>query len=147
MSMKLENFISGALYNPSDYVSYHVSRKLAELYPEKAIIEGSNGGFTLEPFVKAGLCSAVQREDVHNPKSAVWRRFGIEIGYDIENAVLNVLWQDHVLDLVLLTWTDDGCKTRRHWIIADTQEIAEEFFYSVCKWCSERSEEHTSELQ
>jgi hypothetical protein len=135
--MELENFISGALYNPSDFVSYHVSRKLAELYPDKAIIEGSDCGFTLEPFVKAGLCSVVEHEGVHNQKSTLWQRFGIEIRNNIENAVLNVLWQEHVLDVVLLTWTDDSCKTRRHWIIADSRKVAEDFFTAVCVWCAE----------
>ncbi len=40
--MSIENFIRDALYKPNDYIAYHVGRKLAELHPEKTILEGQN---------------------------------------------------------------------------------------------------------
>ena len=30
-----------------------------------------------------------------------------------------------------------GCKSRHHWIVAETKEVAENFFRAVCEWCSE----------
>ena len=135
--MDLENLISGALGNPPDYISYYVSRRLAELYPEKAIVESNACAFNLEAFVQAGQCSVVAHESVHHHLSTEWRGVGRALWKHTENAVLSVLWQDALLDVLLLTWTDDGCKTRRHWLVADSPEIAENFLYAVCKWCSE----------
>jgi ATPase family associated with various cellular activities (AAA) len=135
--MNLENLISGALCNPPDYTSYYVSRRLAELYPDKAIIESNASAFNLEAFVHARQCSIVEHESVHNHRSTEWRGIGYTLWSHVENAVLNVLWQDHSLDVVVLTWTDEGCKTRRCWMIADTKKVAEEFFYAVCQWSSE----------
>jgi hypothetical protein len=135
--MNLENLISGALCNPVDYIAYYVSRKLAELYPEKAIIESANIAFNLESFVRAGECSVIRHESIHNHISTRWRGPGNELWDETENGVLNILWQDQLLDVVLITWVDDGCKTRHNWIIADSREVAEKFFSSVCEWCSE----------
>ena len=55
--MGIENFIEEALYKPNDFIAYHVGRELAELHPEKAVIQGQNWYFELELFARAGPCS------------------------------------------------------------------------------------------
>ena len=57
--MGIENFIKDALHKPSDYVAYHVGRELAELYADKAIIQGETEYFDLEAFVRAEKCTVV----------------------------------------------------------------------------------------
>ena len=52
--MGIEDFIRDALYKPNDYVAYHVGRELAELHPDKAVVEGRTGYFDLEAFVRNG---------------------------------------------------------------------------------------------
>src|SRR2546423_2000599 len=135
--MGIENFISTALCYPSDYVSYYVSRELAELYPDKAFIEGENCLFHLESYVRANRCEVVKESAVFNQITTGWRGLGKELSHDAENAWFNVFWQGHFLDVLYVTWTNDGCKTRYHWIVAETKEIAEKFFRAVCEWCSE----------
>ena len=139
--MDLKDFISKALYNPSDYIAYYVSRKLAELYPEKTIIEGDDSDFVLEAYVRAGHCSIVKEGSIHSQTTTGWRAPGKKLSRNSKNAWFNVFWQGNLLDVILITWVDDGYKTRHYWIAAETAKIAEDFFCAVCEWCTEvRSE-------
>jgi AAA+ superfamily predicted ATPase len=139
--MKLEDFISDALSAPYYHISYYISRRLAELYPEKAIVEGSAYSFNLDGYARAGQCSIIGEESVHNQFTTAWRGIGSELSRDAENGWFNVLWEDNLLDVVLVTWEEGRCKSRQHWILADTREVAEGFFRSVCHWSGEvRSE-------
>jgi AAA+ superfamily predicted ATPase len=135
--MGIENFISTALSYPTDCISYHVSRELAELYPDKAIIEGETCAFDLEAYVRAERCEMVGELAVFNQVTTRWTGPGRKLWREAENAWLNVFWQGHFIDVILITWTDDGCKSRHHWIVAEAKEVAENFFSAVCEWCSE----------
>jgi AAA+ superfamily predicted ATPase len=135
--MGIENFISKALSYPSDYVSYHVSRELAGLYPDKAIIEGDTCAFEPEDYVRAGRCEMVEELAVFNHVTTGWCGPGEKLWRRAENAWFNIFWQGHFIDVIFITWTDDGCKSRHHWIVAETKEVAENFFSAVCEWCSE----------
>src|SRR5688500_8080735 len=57
MRDNLKEFIGEALCQPSDYVSYFASVKLAEMYPGAAISENESWAFNLPDYVEAGLCS------------------------------------------------------------------------------------------
>ncbi len=70
--MDIENFIKDALYKPNDYIAYHVGRQLAELHPDKTIIEGKTGYFDLEAFVRAEKCSIVQESSIFNHVKTWW---------------------------------------------------------------------------
>jgi SpoVK/Ycf46/Vps4 family AAA+-type ATPase len=52
-----------------------------------------------------------------------------------------VLWtnggKDYFIDVVYLTWSDAGCETTRRWIIAESDEVAENFLRAVCAYCDE----------
>lgn len=122
---------------PSDYVSYHVSRELAELHPDKAFIEGMSDHFDLEAYVRAEQCEVVKESAVYNQVRTGWCGPGKELWREAENAWLNVYWRGHFIDVIFVKWTDEGCKDRHHWILAETKEVAEEFFQAVCEWCSE----------
>ena len=68
--MTIENFIRDALYKPNDYIAYHVGRELAELHPEKIVLEGRTGYFDLEAFVRAEKCSVMEQKSVfHHVKT------------------------------------------------------------------------------
>jgi hypothetical protein len=141
MSDNLKEFISEALCQPSDYVPYFASVKLAEMYPGAAIIETESGAFNLPEYAKAGLCSIWRHEEVHCQSNIHWR--GVEDGLEreIENGWFSVLWtnggKDYFIDVVYLTWSDAGCETTRRWIIAETDDVAESFLRAVCAYCDE----------
>jgi DNA polymerase III delta prime subunit len=135
--MGIEDFIKDALHEPNDYIAYHVGRELAELHPEKAIIEGKTGYFDLEEFVRAEKCSIVAESSVFNHIKTDWERPGKTPMKQLENSWLNVLWRGQLLDVVLITWSENCYRARHHWIVAESRKLAETFFAEVCEWSSE----------
>ena len=141
MNDNLKEFISEALCQPSDYVTYFTSVKLAEMYPGAAIIENESWAFNLPEYAAAGLCSVWRHEAVHCQSKTQWR--GVEDGFEreIENGWFSVMWpdggKDYFIDVVYVTWSDAGCETTRRWIIAETDEVAENFLRAVCAYCDE----------
>jgi AAA+ superfamily predicted ATPase len=135
--MSIENFITDALYKPNDYIAYHVGRELAELHPGKAILEGETGYFDLEAFVRAKKCSVVHETSIFNHIKTDWEGPGKDPKQSVENSWLNVLWRGHLLDVVLITYSQRCYPSRHHWIVADSKELAEAFFAEVCEWSSE----------
>lgn len=139
--MGIENFIREALYKPNDYIAYHVGRELAELHPEKTILEGQTWYFDLDAFVRAERCSVVEQKSVFHHIKTNWEGVGKKLTQHIENSWLNVLWQGQLLDVVLITWAEDCYRRRHHWIVADEVKVAEDFFNAVCEWsCEVRGE-------
>lgn len=139
--MGIEDFIRDALHKPNDYIAYHVGRELAELHPGKTILEGLNTYFDLETFVRDEKCSVMEEKSVFHHVRSEWEGEGKKLKERFQNSWLNVLWQGHLLDVILITWTD-GCYIRRHhWIVAEERKVAEEFIDSVCAWeCEVRGE-------
>lgn len=139
--MGIENFIREALHQPHDYISYHVARELAELHPEKTILEGKNWEFDLEAFVRAGKCSLVEQKSVFRHAIRHWESAGKKPREWVENAWLNVLWGGELLDVILISWSESCRRVRHHWIVADSPKLAESFLNAVCEWsCEVRGE-------
>jgi hypothetical protein len=141
MSTDMKEFISEALCQPSDYVTYFAGAKLAEMYPGAAIIENESWAFDLPEFAGAGLCEIWLREPVHCQSQTKWRGAMDGLEREIENGWFNVLWanggKEYFLDVVYLTWNDAGFETTRRWIIAETNAVAENFMQAVCAYGSE----------
>jgi AAA+ superfamily predicted ATPase len=139
--MGREEFIRDALFQPNDYIGYYVMRELAELHPDKTILEGRNWEFDLEAFVRDGQCSVIAEKSVMQHTTTHWQGIGKQSRQRIENSWLNVLWQGQLLEVVLLTWSEACRLTRHHWIVADRQKLAEEFLNAVCvRSCEVRGE-------
>ena len=135
--MAQNNFISEALCNPTDYIAYSVSEKLDELFAGKAVVEGESDLFELEQYARAGQCALVCERGTHGQFSTIWRGAGRLLEQEAQNAWFNVLWQGQLLEVVFITWTDSGYRSRFHWIVADTREVAEKFYRTVCEWSAE----------
>jgi DNA replication protein DnaC len=135
--MGIENFIKDAHYKPNDYVAYHVGWELAELHPDKIILEGNSGYFDLDAFVRAKQCSIVAESSVFNHIRTRWRGPRKDPRQDLENSWLNVFWQGQLLDVVLITWAEGCYRSRHQWIVAENRKLAEAFFAAVCEWSAE----------
>jgi SpoVK/Ycf46/Vps4 family AAA+-type ATPase len=135
--MGIEDFFEDAHSKPNDYLAYHVGRELAELHPGKAIIEGDTWFFDLEAFVRADKCCVVTETAVFNHRRTKWEGVDKPPEYIFQNAWLNILWQGHLLDVVLITWPENCYPRRHHWIIAEGLDVAHSFFTEVCEWNSE----------
>ncbi|HEY5002821.1 MAG TPA: ATP-binding protein [Ktedonobacteraceae bacterium] len=54
-----------------------------------------------------------------------------------KRAWLEVQWQGHEFDVLLMLCNDGQFNMFHHWILADTQEIARGFLAAVCEWSTE----------
>jgi len=135
--MNLKDFISDALSKPSDCIAYQVSRELERIYSDRALIEGVIFSFDLPGYARAEQCFVANETCVYNKSRTVFAESGRAFQEEPENAWLNVLWRGHLLDVLFLTWHEEGYRERHHWIIADTRRIAEDFLGAVCAWSSE----------
>jgi hypothetical protein len=137
----LQDFINEALCQPSDYLSYFVSRKLSEMYPDAALIEGDSNAFNLSEYASENQCSFVRMLDVHEQQITFWRGHDEEILKEIENGWYTVMWPDedreHLFDVLFLTFYEGGGRTRRYWIVSEMRALGERFLKAVCDWCDD----------
>ena len=139
--MDLKELIHEALSSPSDSIAYFVSRELSRLFSDKKIIEAAFYSFDLVSYAEAELCSFVGGATVFNKSRIEWASSGKGFIEEPENGWFNVLWQGNLLDVLFMTWTQEGNRIRHHWIITDTRQLGEDFLRAVCEWSTEvRSE-------
>ncbi len=137
MQDKMKQLINKALSLPMNAISYHVSQELASIYPQKALLQGSNNyAFDVEAFAEANLCTMLQRVYIHNQIKTDWYKVNNKLYHNLENGNFEVRWQGNQIDLVLMSWIEGSCKVRYYWILADTKEVAENFLTAVCEWNS-----------
>ncbi|HBB30500.1 MAG TPA: ATPase [Cyanobacteria bacterium UBA8803] len=139
--MKIKKLIKEALSLPTTTIAYYVSQQLAEFYPDKAAIEGTDCSFDLEIYAKDQKCTIRQKNLIHNQISTHWDGLTKNIYKSAENAYFNVTWQEHNLEVLLMTWREGWQNIRYYWILADTAEISESFFAAVCEWNAQIREE------
>ncbi|MCA1990960.1 MAG: AAA family ATPase [Coleofasciculus sp. S288] len=139
--MKIKKLIMEALSLPTTAIAYHVSRELAALYPNKALVEGSECSFNVETYAYAGKCTIEQQVSIHNQIATSWDGTHHHIHKGAANACFEVAWQGHSLDVLLMNWREGWRDIECYWILADTQEIAESFFAAVCEWNAEIRDE------
>jgi AAA+ superfamily predicted ATPase len=132
--MGTENFIRDALLLPNDVIAYHVGRELAEMYPQKSIVEGRNWYFDLDAYVRAEKCAVIADKSVFHQVKTDWEGNGKKEKQRIENSWLNVLWGGQLFDVILITWVEDCYRRRHHWVIADDLKTANSFVAAVCEW-------------
>src|ERR1044071_7380314 len=101
MNTNLRDFISNALGYFSDSLAYEVTRKLADLFPERAVIETKTGYFDLLAFERSGQCYTVNSMSVFNKYTVDWTSNSKAMAYEPENVWLNVLWREQMLDVLI----------------------------------------------
>ncbi|MBC1219628.1 AAA family ATPase [Nostoc sp. UCD121] len=139
--MKIQKIITQGLSLSNNAISYHVSQELAAIYPKKALLESNDSSFNLEKYAEANFCKIKHDNHIHNQILTGWNGMYNEIYKYNENARFQVSWQGNKLDVVLMSWNEGYCKTRYSWILADSSEVAENFFAAVCEWNSEIRDE------
>lgn len=139
--MKIKKLMIKALSLPTSAIAYHVSQELATLFPEKAMIEGSDCSFNLEAYTYAQKCTIEQKTVLHNQTATGWNGMEQCLYKSAVNTWFEVAWQGQTLEVLLMSWSEGYGGVRYYWILADTQEMAESFFVAVCEWNSEIRDE------
>ncbi len=128
--MYFQELFAEALLEPPSAIIYHVSRHLAESYPDRALIEGNDCDFAkFAEFAQAGHCRIALDSSIHN-QIAVWWSYDQKIQERPRNVWYEVEWEGHELDVVIVTVSDDHGPY--YWILADSMAIARQFFAGVC---------------
>lgn len=149
--MKQEELINEALRLRPSAISYYVTQQLATLFPDKAVIESDDAYFNVEKYGEDGQCTITSLTNQHNEFLTGW----YETDYDFDtkeyidghlfkkayNAWQAITWQATTFTLLTLRWELDNQITVHHWLIADTEQQANQFVEHVCRWNGElRSE-------
>ena len=138
--MDTYDFLSSSLALPANAIAYAVSEKLAQLFPERAVLEGELGHCDVEKYAAQGLCTLELKPAVHNQLSSHWDEVS-GIWKTARNAWYEVAWKGHALDCLILTWTVGFQEQRHIWVIADDEATARSFYSEVCGWNAELHEE------
>jgi hypothetical protein len=139
--MKIQSLITESLSLPNNAIAYHISQELAAIYPKKHLVESNDSTFNLEKYAEANFCHIKYDASIHNQIITGWDGMENQIYKYTENASFTVTWQEHQFDVLLMSWQAGYCKTQHYWILADSKELAEEFFVAVCDWNSEIRDE------
>ncbi len=128
--LEREHFISTALNLAGNVIGYDVSERLAALYPDRAVVESDSGAFDLEDYAAAGYCTLTPKPTPHPELMLSW--YGPEEGLKerVQNAWLEVVWQGHELEVVVMQFNDD----KRYYVLASTKDVAMCFLRTVCSW-------------
>jgi len=128
--LEREHFISAALNLAGNVIGYDVSERLAALYPDRAVVESDSGAFDLEDYAAAGHCTLTPKPTPHPEFMLSW--YGPEEGLKerVQNAWLEVVWQGHALEVVVMQFNDD----KRYYVLAPAKDAALCFLRTVCSW-------------
>ncbi len=131
------NLIADTLAQPLDGKGYHIGRQLTALFPDKAVVQGLEHSFDLDAFVADGHCTMVPCPTLFQQSAISFAGLGETLHETALNGWYEVVWEGKTLQIVLVTWDEDGCKSNNYWLIADTKSVAEEFYLRVCEWAAE----------
>lgn len=127
------HFISAALQLPVHAIAYEVSVRLSELYPEKALLHGSEWTFDLEGYARAGHCAIAAYAVPYGHYAVEWDDVDNVLDECVMHAWLDVTWQDGRLEVLLLTLENE----RLYFILAADKALAERFCAAIYRWQGE----------
>jgi hypothetical protein len=164
--MRKEQLMREALSLPTNAIEYYVSQILADMHPQKALVEGGDGLFDIEEYAHAGYCSFEQKAIIYN--QVVTHYLGREMNFRgvpgaalrisglmpmnmgpaaaeferelidrAKNAWLEVQWRGSDFDVIVMNWFEGGRPIYHYWILAESVEGAKELLQEVCRWNSE----------
>jgi len=136
MPDKLHTFFTDGLSQPANAISYECTLRLTSLYPDRYVLYGSDFDFELDQFIAGEHCRAVLNPKIANHFSTGFIK-AEGLSHEPVDAWYHVLWQEHELEVVLMTFHDGQCKQTHYWVVAESQTTANRFFFDVCEWSTE----------
>ncbi|HTQ11882.1 MAG TPA: ATP-binding protein [Fimbriimonadaceae bacterium] len=127
--------IKDALHKPNDLLTYELSLRMRQIYPDRTILETEDYEFDLKSFVEAGKCQVRLFDDAHPQLEAEW--LSKERGAMLvpRNSFQEVLWDGHRFKMLAITY--GTCDTRRYYLVSDDADAVRAFFARVCAFSSE----------
>jgi hypothetical protein len=136
--MSIDRLFDDELREPTAAIAYRISRRLAECFAGKYVLEAKDQPFDLLEFAADGHCSASLRTESHNQLLTDWEGRGEGLSIAPATAHYLVRYRDQSLQVITSGWPQGVYhNVRWHWIVADSQDIAEQFLQEACEWCNE----------
>ncbi len=134
--MEPQSFISDAVRQPPDAIFHRMSEHLSTAYPDKFLLETESSYFAVPRYASANLCTFTPRPDVLTQLEWYWHA-----KYDCYahpyNGWFEIEWEGNQLQLVSIGHQETHCRSIRHYLLGDSEEVARGFFSEVCRWNSE----------
>jgi hypothetical protein len=134
--MDKKNMIGDALSQAKDAVFYRMTELLTERFPNSFLLETESPYFDVVQYAREGHCTITPRADTLSEFE--WHWYPADRDHSlVYNGWLDVAWEESRLQIVEIGIEGSHCRTVRHYLIGDTEEIARSFFDAVCQWNSE----------
>ncbi len=132
-----DEILSTVLAQPKDAIFFELSRALCQAFPQASLLETQDSSFQLHAFSYAGQCRQKGLPGAHSHWTFGWdgRRKTSHAG--LESGWQSVEWQGHSITVVMTGILGQYCREERHYILAESADIARRFFDAVCAWGSE----------
>jgi ATPase family protein associated with various cellular activities (AAA) len=129
--MNIDDIFDSALRHPSP--GFVLGKRLAEMFPDLAMIEAGTGLFFVPSFASAGHCTVEARPELYHQYETFW---------DSDEGVFRralcqwatVTWQDTSFELVKLTYPTRYHDDDRQYLLGKDPLRCRAFFEAVCKW-------------
>lgn len=135
----LTGMLLGALGLSDPVCLYDISIMLRETFPDLFIFETEDWDFDLEEYGRRGHADLRTSPFTHPLRRAEW--MGVEKGIEWKPQIVltEVSWQGH--ELLVLSSEYDNAGSRRRWILAEDEALANRFFGEVCRTLAELTDE------
>lgn len=131
-SIEIARMFDEALQHASP--GWALGRRLSELHPELALVEGTSHLFDVQTFAAGGKCTFELWDSIYHQLESGWYPdHGLRSRAQI--AWLKVTWEATALDVVLLSWPGPfGHDTNRYYLLGPSRERCNAFLEAVSRW-------------
>lgn len=140
---------------PNTFGAWRIGRALQTLWPDLALVEGTQETFELDAFAAAGHCELVPLPGAHLEVHTHWnapflddpiggwinpftvapvKRSDGALSRSIANGVYEARWEGHALQVAVALWSEGSCNHRHWWVFARERGDAEAFMLAVCRF-------------
>jgi hypothetical protein len=131
----ITSLIREVILMPEEALTFSASVRLAQIFPDKFILETDDYEFDLDEFAERGHCRLKLDLLSHSQLNADWRGKGKGAKISPRNAVMDVEWNGMNAKVVRIK---GECYTF-HYIVADSAGVAKALFSQVCRTTTEAS--------
>jgi len=126
-----DHLLDGALQHSAP--GFALGERLAQLYPELQIVEGTTALFNVQSFANDGKCTIEARRDLYQQYDTDWVP---DHGFHHRptNAWLTVTWEGASLQVVLLAWEARYGENTRYYVMSRSRDSCKAFIEAVCRW-------------
>jgi AAA+ superfamily predicted ATPase len=135
MNDTLTKHIGETLRLPEEALAFSMSLMLAQLFPNKYILETTDSDFDIDLYAEGRHCAIVPDRHSHSQLQAEWRGKGRGGRISPRNGVFDVRWRGETFKVVRV---QAECSTLQ-FVIATDPAVAKQFFAVVCRASSEAS--------